>query len=135
MPFITWTEQLSVGIESIDNQHKNLLAIINDLNDAMVANAADEIMQQIFERLTHYTVEHFAYEEELFDRYGYEGSPAHKAQHEALIGTVVVLKSKMESESNRLGIEVMEFLKRWLTDHILKTDMDYAKELVGKGAK
>jgi hemerythrin-like metal-binding protein len=135
MPFITWSDRLSVGIESIDNQHKNLVEIINDLNDAMEANAADEIMQGIFERLTRYTVEHFAFEEELFDQYGYKGSAAHKAQHEALIATVIALKDKMESGSNRLGIEVMEFLKRWLTDHILKTDMDYAKQLVAKGVK
>ncbi len=135
MPFIHWTDSLSVGIESIDEQHQQLVAIINDLNEAMRNNEADCIMSDIFNRLTSYTKVHFAYEENLFDSYGYEDSPSHKAQHLALIETIHSLQQKLADGDTRVGVEVMEFLKRWLTDHILKTDMSYAEFLREKGAQ
>jgi len=135
MPFIHWTESLSVGIVSIDEQHKQLVAIINDLDESMRNNEADSKMAEIFKRLINYTKEHFAYEENLFDSYGYQGSPAHKAQHEALIDTINSLQQKLNHGDARISVEMMAFLKRWLTDHILKTDMEYAEFLVEKGAK
>ena len=135
MPFIHWTESLSVGIESIDEQHKQLVAIINDLNDAMKNNEADQMIAEIFKRMIGYTELHFAFEENLFDSYGYEGSPAHKAQHVALIETIRSLQLKLDAGDVRVGIEVMAFLKRWLTDHILKTDKDYAEYLLEQGVK
>lgn len=135
MPFINWTDSLSVGIESIDEQHQLLVQIINDLNEAMKNNEADHIMVEIFARLISYTHVHFAFEEQLFDSHGYQGSEAHKAQHEALIETIDTLKSRLEGGGTTVGIEVMEFLRRWLTDHILKTDMEYANFLVEKGVK
>ncbi len=135
MSFITWTDELSVGIESIDEQHQQLVSIINDLNEAIKNNQADQIIADVFERLVSYTKVHFAFEEQLFDSHGYEGSPAHKAQHEALIDTVFSLQGRLTTDGNILGLEVMEFLRRWLTDHILKTDKDYAMFLVEKGVK
>ena len=135
MSFIHWTDSLSVGIESIDEQHKILVEIINNLNEAMRNSETDQIISDIFQRMIGYTEIHFAFEENLFDRYGYEGSTAHKAKHVALIDTIQSLQQKLDEGDARVGIEVMEFLKRWLTDHILKTDRDYAEFLVEKGVK
>jgi len=125
MPLIVWTESLSVGIDSIDEQHKVLIQIINDLNNAKNNNETDAIMQQIFTRLIEYTEQHFKYEEDIFDEYAYEDTEAHKKQHQALIETIYELKQKFESGETRIGIEVLQFLNRWLTDHILKTDHAY----------
>jgi len=135
MPFIHWTDSLSVGIESIDEQHKLLVEIINDLNDAMKSNEADQIISEIFKRMIGYTEVHFAFEENLFDSYGYKQSEAHKAQHAILINTIQSLHLKLDVGDARVGIEVMVFLKRWLTDHILKTDKSYAEFIVEQGAK
>ncbi len=135
MSLIVWTDSLSVGISSIDEQHKVLIKIINDLNEAMERNDTDAIMKDIFQRLTDYTHVHFKYEEDIFEQYGYEDSPAHKAQHEALICTLNDLKQKLDSGEHKIGIEVMQFLNRWLTDHIMKTDHAYTEFLVSRGVK
>ncbi len=133
MSLIVWTDSLSVGISSIDEQHKILIKIINTLHDAMERNETDANMKEIFERLTDYTVVHFKYEEDLFDQYDYEDSTSHKRKHQALIDTIGTLKQKLDSGDHKIGIEVLQFLNRWLTDHILKTDHAYTDFLKSKG--
>ncbi|MCW8931685.1 MAG: bacteriohemerythrin [Gammaproteobacteria bacterium] len=133
MPLIPWNDRLSVGIESIDEQHKILLNMLNTLNDALENGQANEVLAKIFEGLAVYTVKHFGYEEELFAQHGYDESQAHKNEHEALIQQVEELQQKMLDGDFIIGVEVMAFLKEWLTNHILKTDMAYAQFLVSKG--
>lgn len=133
MPLIQWNAQLSVGINSIDDQHKKLINMINALNDALAEGQADDILVKIFDGLAVYTVKHFGYEEELFAQHGYAESQVHKNEHDALIKQVIELQQKMNDGSFMIGIEVMAFLKEWLMNHILKTDMEYTQFLVSKG--
>lgn len=133
MSLISWSSQLSVGIDSIDEQHKKLVNMINALNDAISEGRSKDIMQKIFDGLAVYTTKHFAYEEDLFAQHGYAQSAAHQAEHNALLAQVGELKTKMDEGDFMIGIEVMAFLKDWLTNHILKTDMAYKDFLVAKG--
>ncbi len=133
MPLIQWNKQLSVGIVSIDEQHKKLINMINALNDALAQGQADEALVKIFDGLAVYTVKHFGYEEALFAQYGYEQSEMHKNEHDALIEQLVKLQQKMNDGNFIIGIEVMVFLKEWLINHILKTDMAYTRCLIAKG--
>jgi len=133
MPLITWSAQLSVGIDSIDEQHKKLINMINALNDAIADGSSKDIMQKVFDGLAVYTEKHFSYEEKLFAQYGYQESEAHKAEHQALMNQVSELKQKMEQGDFMIGIEVMAFLKEWLTNHIMRTDKAYSEFLVSKG--
>ncbi|MFK5986291.1 MAG: bacteriohemerythrin [Pseudomonadota bacterium] len=135
MPLIAWSNELSVGIDSIDAQHQKLINMINALNDALADGSSQPMLQKIFDGLAIYTVKHFAYEENLFATHGYTESVAHKVEHKALLDKVLELKEKMQEGDFMIGIELMAFLKEWLTNHILKTDMAYAIELIAKGAK
>ena len=133
MPLIQWNDQLSVGINSIDEQHKKLINMINALNNALAEGQANEVLAKIFDGLAVYTVKHFGYEEELFAQYGYTESQAHKNEHQALIKQVQSLRQKMIDGDFMISVEVMVFLKEWLTHHILKTDKAYSRFLVAKG--
>ncbi len=135
MSLISWSEQLSVGIDSIDDQHKKLINMINALDDALAEGRADDVLQKIFDGLTVYTVKHFSYEEDLFALYNYPETQDHNKEHQALIEEVKSLQKKMKEGDFMIGIEVMSFLKLWLTNHILKTDMAYAPYLKMKGVK
>lgn len=136
MALIEWSSELSVGIDSIDNQHQKLINMINALNDAMSTGEANEVLEKIFSGLAAYTQKHFAYEEQLFDKHGYAGTQEHKQQHKALIDQVVDLSEKFKSSGGSvISIEVMQFLKDWLTNHIMKTDKEYTDFLVEKGVK
>jgi hemerythrin-like metal-binding protein len=136
MPLIEWTAELSVGIESIDEQHKKLVNMINALNDAMLSNSSNELLGKIFTGLAAYTQKHFAYEENMFAEYGYPNSQEHKRQHNELIAQVVELKGRfLDNPQGTISNDLMLFLKRWLTNHIMRTDKEYTEFLISKGVK
>ena len=117
MPLIEWTNELSVGINSIDEQHKKLVNMINALNDAMQTGGSNELLGKIFTGLAAYTQKHFAYEENMFAEFGYSDAEEHKRQHNELIAQVVELKERfMENPQGTISNDLMQFLKRWLTN-------------------
>jgi hemerythrin-like metal-binding protein len=128
---IEWSDELSVSIPLIDKQHKILIRAINLLAMAVQHNSSRELMQEIFVTLRDYTDTHFAYEEELFDRFGYPGTAEHKAQHRGLLNKVVELEQRWKTGQAEIGPEVLKFLVDWLRNHILGSDMKYSSFLVG----
>jgi hemerythrin len=135
MAYIDWTDALSVGIGIIDEQHKVLIQIINDLHDAMKAGKSKVIIREVFVRLIDYTNFHFSMEEKLMDQYGYEEAPGHKKIHKDLVDDVLELQKKLEKSDLTIGVHTLTFLKEWLNDHILKTDTKFGAFLKTKGMK
>ena len=135
MALITWSNMLSTGIIEQDNQHKRLIDLINQLNDAMKAGKGNEVLGKVLSELVNYTVTHFGYEEKLMAQYKYEDTPAHKAEHAKFVQTAGDLKKKFESGNAVITVEIMNFLRDWLTNHIMKTDKKLGQALVKLGAK
>lgn len=134
MALIIWKEAYSVNIAEIDNQHKKLIELINNLHDAMITGKAKEEMSKILSSLVDYTLYHFATEEKIFDQYDFPGSKAHKKQHNDLIEQVAALQKKHEDGERVLTIDVMNFLRDWLNDHIMGSDKKgYGPYLNSKG--
>lgn len=130
MALLEWSDEFSVGIGLIDKQHKILIRAINLLAMAVQHNSSRELMAEIFDTLRDYTDTHFAYEEELFDRFGYPDTPEHKAQHRALLQKVVDLDKKWRAGQAEIGPEVLKFLVDWLRSHIMGSDKKYSKFLI-----
>ena len=118
MSLITWSEELSVSIPSID---------------ALAGGEASEVIATIFNGLIVYTDKHFTFEENLFSTYGFGDGDAHKAKHDALRKQVLELKAKMDDGNFMIGVELMAFLKDWLSNHIQKTDKEYVAHLTQNG--
>jgi len=135
MAYIDWTEKLSVGIDIIDEQHKVLFQIINDLHDAMKAGQSKLVIKDVLARLIDYTNFHFSMEETLMEQYGYMESPAHKKMHKDLVADVMTLQLKFERSQRAMGVQVLTFLKVWLNEHILKTDKTFGIYLRQSGMK
>ncbi len=133
MALINWTESLSVKIKSIDDQHKVLIGLINELHDSMRAGKGKEAVGKIIDELVDYTRYHFGYEESIFAKIGYVESAAHKRSHIALTDKVVDLQKKFKEGSLSITIETMSFLKTWLSDHIMGTDQKYTGSFISKG--
>jgi hemerythrin-like metal-binding protein len=133
--YIDWTDSLSVGIDIIDEQHKVLIKIINDLHEAMKAGQSKSIIKDVLARLIDYTGFHFSTEEKLMDKYGYPEAAGHKKIHKDLVDDVLELQKKLDKSELTLGVHVLTFLKTWLNDHILKTDMKFGGFLKQKGIK
>ncbi|GAB7021853.1 bacteriohemerythrin [Salidesulfovibrio brasiliensis] len=128
-----WDDSLSVGVREIDGQHKVLIDLINELNDAMRARRSKAIMMDVVKRLADYAVEHFATEERLFDRYGYPETEAHKEIHRKFVAKVSEFAEQLNSGKASVTMEVMRFLKDWLIGHIKGTDQKYSAFLNEKG--
>ncbi len=130
MAILEWSDDFSVGIDLIDKQHKILIRAINLLAMAVEHKSSRGIMQEIFRTLRDYTDTHFAYEELLFDRFGYPDSEAHKAEHRGLLGQVINLERRWIAGEAEIGPEVLKFLVDWLRNHILGSDKKYSEFLI-----
>ena len=86
--FITFTEQFSVGVGQIDEQHKKIMDYINQIHAAVKKERPLEEIKGILGELAKFTVDHFATEEKYFDKFNYPDSDKHKAIHEKLLGQV-----------------------------------------------
>ena len=136
MPVIEWSEQYSIGIPSVDEQHKTLVGFINRLNEAMAVGEAREVLADILVGLSQYTKEHFSYEEELFARFGYAESESHINEHHRMIKRVHQFSLDFQQDaSGAISLELMQFMTNWLLNHIQHSDRDYAPFLIAKGVK
>ncbi|MCU7835812.1 MAG: bacteriohemerythrin [gamma proteobacterium symbiont of Taylorina sp.] len=133
MAFIDWSDSLSVGYKEMDDDHKNLVGIINKLDDAIIANREFEEIGEILEELLSYTVWHFRHEERLMQTYGYPAFYEHKQEHDELTN-IALAKSKTFQQGNLdVANDLMPFLKDWLIKHILETDMKTGHFLAENG--
>ncbi len=132
-PLLRWTPSLSVGIPSIDSQHKKLVDLINDLYVKMHSGEGKAGVGNALAKLIDYTGTHFTFEEDLFAAHGYEDAAAHAAIHKELVAQVVDFQNQFASGEADISVELMEFLKDWLVEHIKKTDARYAPFLLSKG--
>ncbi len=133
MALLSWNERYSVGIREVDEQHKKLIDMINQLHDAMLSGKGREILDKIINSLVDYTKTHFSTEERLMKEYGYPGYLNHKAQHEEFIKKVAEFQRKFENGELTLSMEIMQFLKNWLSEHILGSDKKFGPFLNEKG--
>ena len=130
---LRWSESLSVGLDSIDSQHKTLIDLINELYKQMKSGATKDAIGEALGKLIDYTGSHFKYEEELFAQYKYPEQASHKELHHKMVSQVVDFQKQFKEEGKDISIELMEFLKEWLLNHIKKTDMKYSSFLQSKG--
>jgi hemerythrin len=133
MAFFDWSEKYSVGVRSIDDQHKRLFELINELFDAMRAGRGDVALGKVLDGLVDYTKTHFAFEEKLLQSNGYAHLVAHRKVHEGLTAQVMDLAAKFKVGKTTLSIQTSSFLKDWLSNHILTTDKNYSAHLAGRG--
>lgn len=125
MGFLDWQDSYNLGISEIDNQHKKLVSLIVKLYDAMSQAKANDVVGPILNELLMYTRTHFTTEEKYFEQFGYADTANHKLEHEKFVAKVKDFKDKFDSGKVGISIQLMNFLKDWLLNHILKTDKNY----------
>ncbi len=133
MALLEWSDKYSVNIKEMDEQHKKLFNMINELHDAMKGGRGKEALGGIFTGLIQYVGTHFAAEERLMSAHAYAGYVAQKAEHDKLIKRALELQKNFQEGAPVVTVEVMNFLKDWLQTHILGSDKKYGPFLNGKG--
>lgn len=134
MSLISWTPNLSVNVPAIDEQHKRLVQMINDLHDAMGKGKGKEVLSPLLSKLIDYTVVHFQSEEAFMRKCGFPGVAQHQLLHQELTEKVKKLKARFETGELLITMDTMNFLKDWLKTHILGSDKQYAQFVAQHGA-
>lgn len=121
---LQWTEDLLVGVEEIDSQHKELVVRTNNLFDAMKLGKGRQEIGELVTFLERYAVMHFGLEERYMATYEYPDSPVHKTKHTKFVEEFSAIKSRFASEGPAadLVVSVHAFLTDWLLDHIRTVD-------------
>ncbi len=129
-----WTEELSVGDEAIDVQHKTLLHNVNKLSSAISDSRGEAAVNDMIDFLEDYIKEHFSYEEDYMLAYEYPRYGEHKAMHDTFIEKYKEFKLRI-AESNpspELVLEVQEFVGNWFLTHISIEDQKYEEYINSK---
>jgi hemerythrin len=129
MAVIAWKEIYATNIVALDNEHRLLIDEINRLYEAIRDKRSDEVLGGILGMLEKYTVDHFAHEEKLMDKYGYSGLDEHKKAHQDLIQAIEELKEKAGSGTEDLARQLLKFLRYWVLEHIVEVDKKYGSFL------
>lgn len=120
---------LGLGIEEIDNQHKKLVALANDLYDIAVGSIADykAKMPSILKGLADYTVYHFSEEEKLMAKYNYASLPLHKSAHSSFVAEVSQQIKKFGQGDQKDALTLYAFVANWVVMHIAQADHVWAR--------
>ena len=131
MPLITWSDELSIGIPKIDTEHQKLVAILNQLDEAMKTGKGTRVMGDILDQLVEYTQFHFTQEEKQMADADYPDLHLHESQHRQLVEKVVKFQQDFVVSRRRITRDMMAFLKYWLTNHIMVDDKAFGEYYVG----
>ncbi len=133
MPYISWDDKFITGIRLIDDQHKKLVNMINDLHDAMMIGKGKQAVSKVIQELVDYTVSHFSTEEKFMIKYSYPWMLPHRSEHKKFVDQVSDFQKGYNEGKISLSIEIMNFLKDWLVNHIQNTDKKLGPFLKEKG--
>jgi hemerythrin len=126
---IKWKDEYSVGIKSLDEDHKKLIGLLNQFTTAYDYAMSEEYESEALQDLINYTKYHFHREEKLMEDNGYPDLAAHKKQHQAMIKQVNVFVSLYDQQGHDALEQVSDFLANWLINHINGTDKKYSEHL------
>ncbi len=121
-----WTDDLSVNSAVIDNEHKRLFELIDNFYKSIKDNSPKERLEELIIGLVNYTKTHFANEEAHMRTMNYPNLAAHKELHVQFVDKVTSYYDRLKSGKLILSIEVTNFLKDWLVNHIKGSDQQYA---------
>jgi hemerythrin len=123
---IEWTDDLSVGVEMIDTQHKELINAVNRLTDAMWAGKGSQETGNLLSFLADYVVTHFSSEERLMAKTQFPGFEAHKEAHDRFVKEFLRTKSQYDKGeiTTSLAIKVLDETWEWLRTHIRLVDKE-----------
>jgi hemerythrin len=133
MKKIIWSAEYETGINKIDEQHKSIVRLINQLIDyCATTNSTPETLHNILHTLASYTTEHLDYEEEVLDNAQYPELDDHTAKHEEYLVQISEILFKASSEDGSVSEAALDFLAGWWDKHILIEDMQFRDFLLQK---
>lgn len=124
---IEWIDQFNIGVHEIDEQHKELIGIMNKICTSINEGKASEVIDEALQEMQNYAMTHFALEEKYFNEFHYEKTEAHKAWHRSFSEKVKELLEQMKHDKESVSIDAISFLGGWFIDHTQTFDREYVE--------
>ncbi len=129
MSLIEWRDEFSVGVPSVDHEHQELIALINELHDAMRSEAStDKVVEALGEIYAQISA-HFALEEKIMRDAHYRALAEHKLDHETLLDELLEIMDSIGDDGSYDVHELSHSLDRWFSDHFRTHDAKLHKQL------
>ncbi len=132
---IEWEDKYSVGISEIDEEHKQLIVIINKIIDVKQHSDNKNELLKILNEMADYANKHFKTEETYMIKFKYPEYQYHKEEHLDFSVKTLAYQSRVVTGDPHLANEILEYLKLWLVNHIQKTDKKFAECFIKNGLK
>ena len=123
---LLWKDEYSVNVKEIDDQHKHLVGIINNLADT-VSTPNKEIIENIIDQIIQYKTIHFATEEKYFHKFNYEGTKEHEARHHEFDQKIQEIRDQYNEDPASLAFALIDYLEDWFVTHLNLADHKYTK--------
>jgi hemerythrin-like metal-binding protein len=134
MPVIVWKDEMSVGVKALDAEHRNILEMMNQLHDDVLAGAENKMLVSILTELIKKTKAHLDHEETMLAKTGYPGNSEHHKAHDAIIAKGLMLQARFMSGSEEpFTMAEVNLLHEWLGSHLCESDKLYAQHLNAHG--
>jgi hemerythrin-like metal-binding protein len=131
MAFLEWRLTYSVGVEELDQQHRQLILLINQLHKTVSDGDRLSTVMAAIDALVESARYHFGEEERMMERAGYAGLEPHRQKHQEMLAKLTEFRTNVDLGVTRISIPVMSFLSDWLSVHIMKVDRPYMPYLTG----
>ena len=128
MSYIKWEPHNSVHVAILDEQHRKLFDLVNDLIDEI--ESGSKHLLPIIRDLVRYLRVHFHQENIVMMDSNYPGFLKHSKEHDRFIEKVEEFLNACKEENTDLEINMIAFLKEWIYTHTTKLDLQYADHLI-----
>ena len=128
-----WDDSCKTGVAEIDQDHKVLIDLINDLYEAMQDGSGGALLLPIFSALKHYTETHFAKEESYMVKCDVPDQGNHFQEHRLMVEKLADLERRHRKGEAAISLQTLTFLRDWLKNHICAVDQAMASHLEDKG--
>jgi len=124
---IIWKKEYRIGVDTIDEQHRHLFKMLSDLEFSLPQGVVNPVVGKTLKKIVDYIQNHFRDEEAFMEQIQFPETETHKKAHVKLTNDVKDILLKLKDGGNFTALELMEFLREWVTRHILQEDAQIGK--------
>jgi len=135
MALLTWSSKYFVGVKTLDDQHAAFMGLLNELHAAMMKGQAGSVAGPLLKRLVRLIEEHFSTEKKMFASTQYPEQARHVDLHKDLRRQVERYLSRFKDGDTTLYLELLRFMRDWLSQHMVEEDQKYTRWLNDHGIR
>ena len=130
--FVVWEDRFCIGVETVDNQHKGLFAMTNDLHEACMGTGATERFKDVLQKTVSYIGVHFSTEEKIMQETKDPNYEEHQHQHDFFVKKVIEEAARLEEGGTDAPEIFMNFLRDWISNHVTVTDKKIGQHIAAQ---